>query len=267
MEKIWHYTFYNKHYLNYYLDPTEHPVVMTESILNNKANREKMAQVMFETFNVPFYYSNSQEFYSLLSNEIDEGLVCIMGYDSYQSVAFYYGISIPISLNTVNLSGNIISSYLCEILNDRGYTFATSKEKEIVNDIRYKLAYVVYDYNSNLQIAKSSSELDKNYTLPDGYEIILADELFRCTELLFQPNMNKLEYKGIDKTIVNSISKCDPDIQSMLFSNICLSGGSSMLKGLPERLYKEINHLAPKGKEVRVLARPERKKAAFYDKI
>jgi len=68
-----------------------------------------------------------------------------------------------------------------------------------------------------------------------------------------------MEPGGIHEKTFESIMKCDVDIRSELYNNICLSGGTTMFDGLQERMQKEIAALAPAGNKVRVLAPSERK--------
>ena len=64
---------------------------------------------------------------------------------------------------------------------------------------------------------------------------------------------------GIHDTTFQSIMKCDVDIRRDLFSNVVLSGGSTMLPGIGERMTKELSALAPSTVRIKVITPPERK--------
>jgi actin len=67
------------------------------------------------------------------------------------------------------------------------------------------------------------------------------------------------ELPGFHELSYNSILKCDVDIRKDLYSNIVMSGGTTMFPGLPERLNKEITALAPSTMKIKVVAPSERK--------
>ncbi|PHU20114.1 actin [Capsicum chinense] len=68
-----------------------------------------------------------------------------------------------------------------------------------------------------------------------------------------------METTGIHEKTYNSIMRCDADIRKDLFSNIVLSGDSTMFPGIAERMSREITALAPSSTKIKVVAPCERK--------
>merc|ERR1712232_285189 len=159
-----------------------------------------------------------------------------------------------------DVAGRDVMEHLMMQLRRTGIIFHTSAEREVVRKIKEQECHVA----KNPQKEEEQSEAEKSggrhpYKLPDGTQIMLGAERFRAPEILFHPSIVGLEYPGIHELLAFSINRADLDLRMTLYSQIVLSGGSTMFEKFGDRLLNEIRKLAPKDIKIRISAPPERK--------
>jgi actin-related protein len=255
MEKIWHHTFYNE----LRVTPDEHPVMLTEAPLNPKANRERMIQIMFESFGVPQVYVSIQAVLALYASGRTTGCILDSGDGVTHTVPIFEGYILPHAVKRLDLAGRDLTDYMMKILTERGHTFVNSAEREIVRDIKEQLAYVALDYDAEMKKSVETSAVERTFELPDGNVINVGNERFRCPEALFQPSLLGKEFGGIQQQMFDTIMNCDMDLRKDLYANVVMSGGTTMYPGINERMTAELKKLVPTSIEVRVVTPPERK--------
>ena len=256
MEKIWENIFTNE----LRVAPEEYNVMLTEPPNNPKENREKMAQIMFETFNVPRLYFANQAVLALYSYGKYSGIVIDSGEDLSYFVPIFDGFYLSHAVIQLDLAGRDLTKFMMKLLNEAGYRFSTSYDKEAAKSIKEKACYVAPDFEEEF---KCSEPFD--YELLDGTHVIVKDQRFRCPEALFKPSMIGKDEIGFSQTCYDSIQKCDIDIKRYMYNSIILSGGNTMFNGFSERLTKEIRMLAPESmkEEIRVCESYDRRFAVW----
>ena len=241
--------------------PEEHKVLLTEAPLNPKKNREKMAQIMFETFYVPGLYIAIQEVLTLYSSGKVTGIVLDSGDSVTHAVPIFEGYSLPNAVMRLDFGGRDLTHFMMkELFRELGPWGKITRQKGFFKSVKEKSCYVALDFEEELKLVEPYV-----YELPDFNPIIIKEPRIRCPEALFKPSLIGKEGNGIAQACYDSIQKCDIDLRRDFYSNIFLSGGTTLFEGFPERIEKEIGNLVPESMrmEIKVTARPDRKFAVW----
>ncbi|KAG7508972.1 hypothetical protein JOB18_030479 [Solea senegalensis] len=239
MEKIWDHSFQLL-----CVDPQDHPVLLTEAAMNPVENRQRMVEIMFEFFTVPFTYVAMQAVLALYASGRSTGVVFDSGDGVSHSVPVFDGYCLPHAVQRLPVAGVDVTMELRKLLQEQGLSMCTTAELEIVREMKEKCCCVALDYEAALT-QDSASCREMPYTLPDGRIVTLCTERFRAPEILFKPQMIGHDHYGIHESIFKSILSSDIDLRRCLLGNIILSGGNTLLLGLPERLQAELRDLTP----------------------
>jgi centractin len=222
----------------------EHPVLIAEPLLNPQQNRQKIAKLLFDKYKIEHLFFASQPILSLFATSSTSGAVLESGDGVTQSCIIYEGYTIPGSYKRINLGGKEVTEYLQYLLNRKGYNLNNSDGFQITKKIKEELCEVYPNDLNNVE--------NKNYTLPDDSIIEIGEERRLAPELLFNPLLREYEYPGIHEMLSESINKTNYDLKLQLYASILLSGGNTNIKGMKERIYKEIKKIAPKNAKVRL---------------
>jgi actin-related protein len=249
-ETLMHYLLYNK----MKVVPEEISVLITESPISSTENKKKLSEILFETFNVQKIHIANSSMLGLFAYGKTSGLVVDSGFNITSSVPLYEGFPLHHASIKLNYGGEDISKNLLEMIKDNiednSYRFL--KGRILADDIKEKMGYISLG---------GEDEEEMIYTLPDGNDIKLGKELYKCNELLFNPGDNK-ELKSIDQIVLSSLNKCDPDIKDDIKESICLIGGNTYLKNFAEKLRSNLSDSNEMG-NFNISFNPERQFSAW----
>eukprot|EP00924_Labyrinthula_sp_SR-Ha-C_P015462 snap_masked-scaffold_4-processed-gene-0.25-mRNA-1 protein AED:0.01 eAED:0.01 QI:0/0/0/1/1/1/2/0/371 len=254
MERIFYYTFYSK----LEIDPSDTLLLLTETILNPKKNRERLCKMIFEVFDFAGFFLTLDCVLPFFIYHWDTGLVVDSGHGVTTIVPVYQNFLIPHAAVSVSLAGEDITDFLSTLLIKKGYNFTTSSGSLIVEKIKQELCFVSSNYERDIKTVKPEGE---EFVLTNGRKITLGKAMFQAPELIFQPVLDKRDIPPLHLLLFRSILNCDIDVRKDLFQNILLVGGNTLFSGFQKRLQNELQKLAPKKVSVKVVAPEDRKES------
>lgn len=100
------------------IDEIEHHAIITETSFNPKKKRELLTELMFEKFNVPFFFIGNDALFSLYSSGKTNGTVFQSGSSVSCSVPILNGNSIKDAIIKIPIGGVDISKYLMKLIGE-----------------------------------------------------------------------------------------------------------------------------------------------------
>lgn len=248
LEVLWQHLFY----CSLGMQPEELAVLVADSPISPRTNREKVAEILFECFHVPAMQTVHQALLALYAYGRTTGLVLGSGHGTSYVAPILTGDLAPLDTYRLDVAGADLTEYLAQLLLAGGHS---PPKASLVNQIKEACCYVTRDMAAEMAHAETQARVD--FVLPDKQVIKLGSERFRCPEALFQPNLLGLNQPGLPQLALLSISRLEAKQQEQLLANVVLDGGSTLVSGFPERLRQELGPCAT------VLASPHRAVAAW----
>lgn len=178
---------------------------------------------------------------TLYTQGVETGVVVDMGETSATIVPVYAGHAIQNLDRRMNIGGRSLSRYMDKLLMMRGHRLDPSRSLEVARKVKEELTYVAMDPDQESKLNDETTVLDKTVQLGNtSNSISLGRERHAVVEPFFHPDIIDLDEPGIADVVFDLIQRAAIDCRADLYSNIILSGGSSLIPGMKERLELEL---------------------------
>ena len=247
------------------LDPSAHPVVMTEPPNMSEVAKKRLQEMMFNDLQVPFLKIVNPALMALYAEGKESGIVVEIG-NRMQIVPAVDGFVVDAAISKTKGVVSGLTEFMQRLLRMNGYIYTTSAQMELVRAIKESVCYVAQDYD--VELKKKAKDVMMEFVVPGNEQASkFFYERFKCPEALFQPEKVGIDSVGISQMVFDSIKKCPLTSRRTLLNHIVLAGGSTLFPGLPERLEKELKAILTANKmnarDVKIQVHQNRKYLAW----
>ncbi|XP_052272204.1 actin-3-like isoform X2 [Dreissena polymorpha] len=246
------------------VDPKDHPILITESPVNPAYLREKLTEIMFETFGTPGLYVKDTSVLSLFSVGLDNGIVVESGHASTYTSVVHDGVVLRNTIPKTFYSGNDVTKYVMRMLSKKSECKDGNDIIAVAKAVKESICFVSEDFSADLKLAQSMDIYERLFDLPNGKQISLNLERMFAGECLFRPEIFGCNCPGLHRQVGRTLNLANPDIRRSVCQNVVLSGGNTLFPGLSVRLQMELNRLIPCSYGVKVLEYPDKQHYAAW---
>ncbi|XP_041467075.1 actin-related protein 3 [Lytechinus variegatus] len=236
-------------------EPEDHYFLLTEPPLNTPENREYLAEIMFESFNVQGLYIAVQAVLALAASWTSKqqgersltGVVVDSGDGVTHVIPVAEGYVIGSCIKHIPIAGRDITYFIQQLLRDREPSIPPEQSLETAKAIKERWGYVCPD------IAKEFNKYDTdpgkwikkfdgvNSINKQPFSVDVAYERFLGPEIFFHPEFSNPDFTTpISETVDIVIQNCPIDVRRPLYKNIVLSGGSTMFRDFGRKLKRDV---------------------------
>lgn len=226
-----------------------HNFLLTEPPMNTPENREQMAEIMFETFNVKGLYIGVQAtmalFASGVTNRQDSttGLVIDSGDGVTHIIPIAHGFVINSCIKHIPICGRDITKFVMHKIKQRNDQI---QQEDLMDTARkVKESYCHVSLNPEASAKKFADPRSDAWKVYQGVgkatgqpiTVRVGEEQYLGPEAFFNPKkLVKNWDKPLDEMIDTTVQTCPIDVRRGLYSHIVLSGGSTLFPGFSQRL-------------------------------
>lgn len=234
MERIWANTFYGE----LKISPEEHNLLLSESPFITRKDREKMLEMMFETFNCASTYLVAQSVLAAYSVGKSTGISIDCGHTSLNFAPIYEGFLQRHCVQHIPIAGKDINDILINLLIKNGQVIDSKMQKQSI--IKAKESFCFLRHDNEDEIEKKKEEETKEWELPDKKKITINKERFQATEVIFDPKQFAYDYPNFQELFKKTVKGIDSDLREIMLANIIFNGGTTLIKGFKSRVTQEI---------------------------
>lgn len=220
-------------------------VILTEAPMNPIKNRERLCEILFEEqFGVDAIHISTQAVLSLYAKGLMTGVVIDVGDGVSHIVPVYQGSILSHLTRRLNVAGRSITRHLAKLMFLQGYTLTPDSDYDTLQKIKERCCYVSSNVERDRRLCQDTTTLVRRFCAPsEPRTFSLSSERFLAPEILFSPEIIDIEQPGLSQSAFEVINGADIDLRPDLYRSIVLSGGTTLLPGIGNRISQDVRSL------------------------